>query len=170
MTTTNATPEPLTPLAELLLDQIRGGEKSISDLAARCGWSESQVRRDLLALRRRGLVHVVGRTAAARWRVGPPPPPTAWQPSRKVKRSTSPTPKVRARLLFLKTAAREFGIPLAHLRQMVAGGEIAFLRIGEDILVERLDLERWVQLQKERAAIRQWLKEQHRTDVEYRLR
>lgn len=54
------------------------------------------------------------------------------------------------RLLTLKQAAEELGLPVWTLRRAIWDGELAQMRIGRGIRVDRDDLEAWLARQKVR--------------------
>ena len=57
-----------------------------------------------------------------------------------------------SRLASLKAAADETGIPYTSLRAIVLRGEIAPVRVGRAIYVERIDVARWIENTKAASA------------------
>jgi excisionase family DNA binding protein len=61
-------------------------------------------------------------------------------------------PSSRSRLVALRRAADELGVPRRTLADVVHRGELPHLRIGTSIWLERADVDRWVESRKETAA------------------
>lgn len=57
------------------------------------------------------------------------------------------------RLLPLKQAAAELGLPVWALRRAIWDGELPQIRIGRAIRVDRNDLEAWLERQKVRGPV-----------------
>ena len=57
------------------------------------------------------------------------------------------------RLLSLKVAAEELGLPVWTLRRAIWDGELAAVRVGRMIRIDRNDLEVWLTRQKTRGPV-----------------
>lgn len=57
------------------------------------------------------------------------------------------------RLLTLKQAAEELGLPVGTLRRAIWDGKLAQVRIGRSIRVDRQDLEAWLTCSKTRGPV-----------------
>jgi hypothetical protein len=67
--------------------------------------------------------------------------------------SAEPASMTRPRLIALKQAARETGIPYTSLRDLALRGELAIVRVGRALYVERLEVTRWIDNHREPAGV-----------------
>jgi excisionase family DNA binding protein len=58
------------------------------------------------------------------------------------------TRETTPRLIKAKRAALDIGIPYTTLRDVALRGEIALVRVGRALYIERSDVDRWIETRK----------------------
>ena len=58
----------------------------------------------------------------------------------------------RSRLVALRIAAEELGLPRRTLADVVLQGQLPHVRVGRAIYLERADIDAWIESRKETAA------------------